>query len=151
MARIEARYVSRHSLFLDRAWAVTFTLPYLFYNANLGAQIGWIYGAGTLIAMAFVYFFIPRPLAARSKEINEMLEAGVPTRQWTTYVTQQERLLVDQSRHVDDDSHLSTNPTDLSPIASNGDDKKIDAKIDAGASSQDINPNASRTRDVEQA
>lgn len=133
------------------AWAVTFTLPYLFYNANLGAQIGWIYGAGTLIAMAFVYFFIPETFGRSLEEINEMIEAGVPTRQWTTYVTQQERLLVDQSRHVDDDSQLTTNPTDLSPIASNGDDKKIDAKIDAGASSQDSNPTRLGTKDVEQA
>ena len=83
-------------------------------------------------------------------KIDEMLEAGVPTRKWTTYVTHQERLLVDQSRHMDDDSALSTNPTDLSPTASNS-DKKVDAKIGAGASSQDNNPTKLGTTDVEEA
>ncbi len=129
------------------AWAVTFTLPYLFYNANLGAQIGWIYGVGTLIAMAFVYFYIPETFGRSLEEINEMLEAGVPTRKWTTYMTNQERLLIDQSRHIDDDSALSTDPTDLSPVASNGDDKKVDAKL----RTQDRNPTRLGTADVESA
>lgn len=130
------------------AWAVTFTLPYLFYNANLGAQIGWIYGVGTLIAMTFVYFCIPETFGRSLEEINEMLEAGIPTRKWTTYTTQQERLMVDQSQQLDDDSPLSTNPTDLSPIASNGDDKKMDDKRGAETSSQDRNPTRLGTADV---
>ncbi|SJX61557.1 related to HXT1-Low-affinity hexose facilitator [Sporisorium reilianum f. sp. reilianum] len=133
------------------AWAVTFTLPYLFYNAGLGAQIGWIYGVGTLIAMSFVYFYIPETFGRSLEEINEMLEARVPTRQWTTYMTQQERLLVDQSRHMDDDSASGTNPTDLSPTASNADDKKVDAKTGASSASQDRNPTRLGTSDVESA
>ncbi|GAC96509.1 potential hexose transporter [Pseudozyma hubeiensis SY62] len=130
------------------AWAVTFTLPYLFYNAGLGAQIGWIYGVGTLIAMTFVYFYIPETFGRSLEEINEMLEARVPTRKWTTYMTQQERLLIDQSRQMDDDdSPVGTKPSDLSPTASNADDKKVGA----GTQTQDRNPTKLGTSDVESA
>lgn len=75
------------------AWAVTFTLPYLYNpeNANLGPQIGWIYGVGTIIAALFVYFYIPETLGRSLEEINEMLEAKVPTRQWSTYITAAQR------------------------------------------------------------
>ncbi|KDN46114.1 general substrate transporter [Tilletiaria anomala UBC 951] len=68
------------------AWAVTFTLPYLFYSAGLNAQIGWIYGVGTLFAMAFVYFCIPETRGRSLEEISEMMDARVPTRQWASYI-----------------------------------------------------------------
>nr|UOP56969.1 putative sugar transport protein [Thecaphora frezii] len=84
------------------AWAVTFTLPYLFDNAGLGAQIGWIYGCGTLIAMAFVYFVIPETFGRSLEEINEMQEKRVPTRQWRSYETSQERLRYERSAEVTD-------------------------------------------------
>jgi hypothetical protein len=46
------------------AFLVTFTLPYLFDDAQagLGPQVGYIYGALNAVAMAFVYFFIPETL-----------------------------------------------------------------------------------------
>jgi hypothetical protein len=98
--------------------------------------------------MTFVYFYIPETFGRSLEEINEMLEAGVPTRKWTTYMTQSERLMIDQSRQTDDDSAASTNPTDLSPTASLGDDKKgVDAK-GSGAASQESNPTRLGTSDV---
>jgi SP family sugar:H+ symporter-like MFS transporter len=49
------------------AWAVTFTLPYLFdeEQANLGPMVGWIYAGGGLISVLFVYFCIPETLGRR--------------------------------------------------------------------------------------
>lgn len=50
------------------AWAVTFTLPYLYNDesgsAGLGPMVGFIYAGGTLIALAFVCEFrlLPSPL-----------------------------------------------------------------------------------------
>lgn len=71
------------------AWLVTFTLPYLFdaHQAGLGPQIGWIYGVGTLLAMGFVWGFIPETLGRSLEEINEMLEERVPTRKWKGHIT----------------------------------------------------------------
>lgn len=40
------------------AWAVTFTLPYLFDadQANLGPMVGWIYAGGGLISVVSIGF-----------------------------------------------------------------------------------------------
>ncbi len=65
-------------------------------------------------------------------------------------MTQQERLLIDQSRQMDDDSALSTGPNELSPTASN-DDQKKEGKVGAGQPSQDRNPTKLGTSDVESA
>lgn len=69
------------------AWAVTFTLPYLFDEdqANLGPMVGWIYAGGGLISVLFVYFCIPETLGRSLEEISVMMDLGVPTRSWTTY------------------------------------------------------------------
>lgn len=77
------------AMFWIIAFLVTFTLPY-FYDAdqaNLGPQIGWIYGCGQLIALAFVFFYVPETIHRSLEEISEMLDARVPARHWTTYTT----------------------------------------------------------------
>ncbi|GHJ83685.1 hypothetical protein NliqN6_0087 [Naganishia liquefaciens] len=69
------------------AWAVTFTLPYLFDadQANLGPMVGWIYAGGGVISVAFVYFCIPESLGRSLEEISIMMDLGVPTRAWKHY------------------------------------------------------------------
>ncbi|CAO1613143.1 unnamed protein product [Parajaminaea phylloscopi] len=86
------------ALFWIIAFLVTFTLPYLFDKdqANLGPQIGWIYGVGTFIAMAFVYFVIPETRGRTLEEINEMLEERLPPRKWKGHITR-----VSQAAHED--------------------------------------------------
>ncbi|KAK0526676.1 hypothetical protein OC834_004712 [Tilletia horrida] len=71
------------------AFVVTFTLPYLFDKdkAGLGPQIGWIYGGGMIISIVFVFFFLPETFGRSLESINEMLDAKVPSRKWTTYAT----------------------------------------------------------------
>lgn len=75
------------------AFVVAFTLPYLFDpdKGNLGTQIGWIYGVGTMIGIIFVFFCVPETRGRTLEEIGEMLNARVPTRKWTSYVTSVER------------------------------------------------------------
>lgn len=92
------------------AWAVTFTLPYLFdeEQAGLGPMVGWIYAGGGAISVAFVYFCIPETLGRSLEEISVsykkllycfnymllmsfsicfqvMMDLGVPTRAWKNY------------------------------------------------------------------
>lgn len=78
--------------FFISAFVVAFTLPYLFDDdeAGLGAQIGWIYGGGMLIALAFTWFCIPETLGRTLEEINEMINRKVPARKWTSYMTEVE-------------------------------------------------------------
>ncbi|OCF31834.1 sugar transporter [Kwoniella heveanensis BCC8398] len=75
------------ALFWVSAWAVTFTLPYLFQpaDAGLGPMIGFIYAVGGFLSVAFVYFFIPETIGRTLEEINFMMEARIPTRQWKDF------------------------------------------------------------------
>ncbi|WVQ85732.1 hypothetical protein IAT38_007899 [Cryptococcus sp. DSM 104549] len=75
------------ALFWVSAWAVTFTLPYLFQptEAGLGPMIGFIYAVGGFLSVAFVFFFIPETSGRTLEEINFMMEARIPTRQWKNY------------------------------------------------------------------
>ncbi|WRT66036.1 uncharacterized protein IL334_002987 [Kwoniella shivajii] len=75
------------ALFWVSAWAVTFTLPYLFQptEAGLGPMIGFIYSLGALASLLFVYFFIPETIGRTLEEINFMMEARLPTRQWKDF------------------------------------------------------------------
>ena len=54
------------------AWAVTFTLPYLFNreDAGLGPMIGFIYAFGGFLSVAFVFFFIPETRGRTLEEIK---------------------------------------------------------------------------------
>ncbi|WVW80481.1 hypothetical protein I302_102464 [Kwoniella bestiolae CBS 10118] len=75
------------ALFWVSAWAVTFTLPYLFRpdQAGLGPMIGFVYSLGALASLLFVYFFIPETIGRTLEEINFMMEARIPTRQWKDF------------------------------------------------------------------
>lgn len=74
------------------AWAVTFTLPYLYNPSNeggagLGPMVGFIYFGGTIIGLLFVYFYIPETLGRSLEEITLLMELEVPTRAWKSYQT----------------------------------------------------------------
>ncbi|WWC60650.1 uncharacterized protein I303_103224 [Kwoniella dejecticola CBS 10117] len=75
------------ALFWVSAWAVTFTLPYLFQptEAGLGPMIGFVYSLGALASLLFVYFYIPETIGRTLEEINFMMEARIPTRKWKDF------------------------------------------------------------------
>lgn len=71
------------------AWAVVYTLPYLYDpgEANLGTKVGYIYAGGCCISLAFVYFYIGETLGRSLEEINEMFDANLPVMKWKDYKT----------------------------------------------------------------
>lgn len=70
------------------AWAVTFTLPYL-YNpvggAGLGLKIGYIYSGGCILSALFIWLYIGETRGRTLEEINEMFARQVPARKWSSY------------------------------------------------------------------
>ncbi|KAF5372878.1 hypothetical protein D9758_001557 [Tetrapyrgos nigripes] len=73
--------------FWTMAFVVTFTLPYLFDQdkAALGPMIGFIYGGLCFLTLVFVYFCIPETRGRTLEEINFLMEAEVPTKEWDSY------------------------------------------------------------------
>ncbi|ORY81421.1 general substrate transporter [Protomyces lactucae-debilis] len=67
------------------AWAVTFTQPYLFTDANLGGRVAFVYAGGCLCSLAFVYFCIPETLGRSLEEISEMFDARLPLKEWPAW------------------------------------------------------------------
>ncbi|OZJ02724.1 hypothetical protein BZG36_05103, partial [Bifiguratus adelaidae] len=58
---------------------VTFTLPYLLnaHYANLGAKVGYIYGAFSILTFFFALFYVPEMKNRSLEEIDEMFAAKI--------------------------------------------------------------------------
>jgi MFS transporter, SP family, sugar:H+ symporter len=83
------------------SWLVGFTAPY-FLNPtelNWGPKYGWIWVGSNILVAIWVFFCVPETFMrtlegtateriSLTLEIEEMFEKRIPTRKWTTYVTQ---------------------------------------------------------------
>lgn len=81
------------------AWAVTFTLPYLYSDqggASWGLKIGYFYAGGCLLSLLFVMFYIGETRGRTLEEINELFAKRVPARKWKGYVTDAETRSADR-------------------------------------------------------
>ena len=63
---------------------MSFTLPYLLEEpyADLGSQVGFIYGAMSFLSLVFGWFFLPELKNRSLEEIETMFEAKVPLRKF---------------------------------------------------------------------
>ena len=75
------------AVFWVASWLITFTLPYLFTTARLGAKIGYVYAGSATLSFLFVFFVIGETRGRTLEEIDEMLLDRVPARQWSTHRT----------------------------------------------------------------
>jgi SP family sugar:H+ symporter-like MFS transporter len=69
------------------SWLVTFTLPYLFTTAKLGAKIGFIYGGGCVFSWLFVYFVLPETKGRSLEELEEMYRDGISSHKFKGHKT----------------------------------------------------------------
>lgn len=70
-------------------FVVTYTYPYLYSpaNANLGAKVGFIYGAFGVLGVVWGYFCLPELTGRSLEELNEMFEERVPLRKFKGWVS----------------------------------------------------------------
>ncbi|KFY93437.1 hypothetical protein V500_03698 [Pseudogymnoascus sp. VKM F-4518 (FW-2643)] len=69
------------------SWVVSFTFPYLYNpdSANLGAKIGFIYGALMFMGSIWVFFLLPETAGRSLEEIDTMFALEVPARKFATF------------------------------------------------------------------
>lgn len=64
-------------------WVTVFTLPYLYYSANLGPKTGFVYTGLCFITLAYVWFCVGEVTGRSMEEIEGFFRNGVPARQWS--------------------------------------------------------------------
>lgn len=67
-------------------WVISFTAPYLYYDAGLGPMVGFVYAATTLTSLAWVWFCVGETQERTQVEIAAFFEEGIPARQWQSHV-----------------------------------------------------------------
>lgn len=67
-------------------WLVSFTFPYLFNAdaAGLKTRVGFIFGSLMLLAVAWVYVFLPETAQRSLEDLHELFERRVPARKFAS-------------------------------------------------------------------
>jgi len=70
-------------------FVVVFTTPYLLSPpyANLGAKLGYIWGAFAALGVVWVFFFMPELKGRNLEEIDQLFEAKISMRKFSSYET----------------------------------------------------------------
>lgn len=79
-------------------WLVSFTFPYLDDSdaADLGAKVGFLYGALMIGACVWVFFYLPETAGRSLEEIHELFERKVPAREFQRYVLPSREEVIDE-------------------------------------------------------
>jgi hypothetical protein len=75
-------YAVAVACFWITVWAIVFTLPYLYYSANLGPKTGFVYTGLCFITWAYVYFCVGEVTGRSMEEIEGFFRDNIPARQW---------------------------------------------------------------------
>lgn len=72
--------------FFLATWAVSFTAPYLYYSANLGPMLAFVYAGTTIISLLYIYFCVGETTGRSVLEVTMFFQEHVPVAQWRTHV-----------------------------------------------------------------
>ncbi|KAF4211712.1 hypothetical protein CNMCM6805_001991 [Aspergillus fumigatiaffinis] len=72
-------------VFFFTVWLMVFVSPYLYYTANLGPMLGFVYAGTTLYTLAYVWFCVGETAGRSNLEIDRLFMEKVPVRKWRTH------------------------------------------------------------------
>jgi hypothetical protein len=75
-------YAIAVACFWVTVWVTVFTLPYLYYSANLGPKTGFVYTGLCFVTWAYVYFCVGEVTGRTMEEIEGFFRDGIPAKQW---------------------------------------------------------------------
>ncbi|POR36998.1 Uncharacterized protein TPAR_02800 [Tolypocladium paradoxum] len=91
-------YAVAVACFWITVWVTVFTLPYLYYSANLGPKTGFVYTGLCFITWAYVYFCVGEVTGRTMEEIDGFFRNGIPAKQWRDQRRKVAPALVDGGR-----------------------------------------------------
>ncbi|KAE8141266.1 general substrate transporter [Aspergillus pseudotamarii] len=71
--------------FYFTAWVISFTAPYLYYNAGLGPMVGFVYAGTTLTSLIWIWICVAETTGRSNWEIARLFEMRVPARKWAAF------------------------------------------------------------------
>lgn len=67
-------------------WVISFTAPYLYYDAGLGPMVGFVYAGTTLTSLAWVWFCVGETQGRTQLEIAAFFTKDIPARRWQRHL-----------------------------------------------------------------
>ncbi|PKS06040.1 hypothetical protein jhhlp_007874 [Lomentospora prolificans] len=72
--------------FFFTVWVIAFTSPYLYYDANLGPMLGFVYCGTTLITLTYIWYCVGETKGRTNYELNRFFQDKIPVTQWRDHV-----------------------------------------------------------------
>ncbi|RAH54695.1 sugar transporter [Aspergillus piperis CBS 112811] len=67
-------------------WVISFTAPYLYYDAGLGPMVGFVYAGTTLTSLIWVWYCVGETQGRTRMEVAMFFTERVPARRWRAHV-----------------------------------------------------------------
>ena len=71
--------------FFITVYVIAFTAPYLYYSANMGPMMCFVYAGTTLITLAYIWFCVGETTGRTVSEVERFFMDKVPVREWRSY------------------------------------------------------------------
>lgn len=71
--------------FFITVYIIAFTAPYLYYSANMGPMMCFVYAGTTLITLAYIWFCVGETTGRTVSEVERFFMDKVPVREWRSY------------------------------------------------------------------
>ncbi|KAL1969237.1 hypothetical protein VTN77DRAFT_491 [Rasamsonia byssochlamydoides] len=92
--------------FFLTTWVISFTAPYLYYTANLGPMLGFVYAGTTVISLLYIWFCVGETTGRSILEVSLFFEERIPVRRWRTHVFPQLSHDGEDKRSLDGKNHM---------------------------------------------
>jgi hypothetical protein len=94
--------------FFFTVWVISFTSPYLYYSANLGPMLGFVYCGTTLITLTYVWFCVGETRGRTNAELERFFIEKIPVRKWKDHKFENLPEILDEKYRNDDVAPSST-------------------------------------------
>lgn len=72
--------------FFFTVWVISFTSPYMYYSANLGPMVGFVYAGTSVFTLLYVWFCVGETRGRTHQQIERLFRDGIPAREWDGHV-----------------------------------------------------------------